>query len=325
MKRLFKKLCIFFTPFLILTLLFFVFEPFDYFLLRGDAPYSAKPLSSMREVIRNKPDKIILGDSRMANLNTDYIKEITGEDYTMLGFGGSTVGECVALFWFATEHTTLTEVVFGVGFYTSANEQTAGRIPHTEKQATNIFSFYSNSNNWLSAINNAKEQTVNAAAQLFNQPAWITYPEDPQSTEDIPVDLTWGSVWRKNLEDFANLLYSNLERGYTLEKNTLDMLGEVIDYCNANGIKITFVFPPMHDSVYVMVTGPLGIDPYREQYKKYLIRRATVFDFEFRSAFSASDSNFYDGFHLTGTNKKWLAEMIFTDAASENVIRYYRD
>ena len=89
MKSFAKKMLIFIAPAVVAVVLFFVFEPYDYFGLKHNSHYLSKPLSTMREVIRDHPKSIILGDSQMANLNIDYIEELTGTRYTMLGFGGS--------------------------------------------------------------------------------------------------------------------------------------------------------------------------------------------------------------------------------------------
>lgn len=129
LDKIIRKTALFLLPFLIVFLLFFMLEPYDYFGLRGDATYLSKPLSAMRAVRRDRPANIILGDSRMANLNIGYIEELTGEDYEMLGFGGATMGECIELFWYATEQTKLEKVYFEVTFYTAGGDMEAAVFP----------------------------------------------------------------------------------------------------------------------------------------------------------------------------------------------------
>ncbi len=323
MKRLAKNFAIYCVPFIVLFLLFYLFEPYDYFGVKGDAIYLSKPLSSMREVMVDQPANIILGDSRMANLNLDYIKEITGEDYTMLGFGGATMYECVELFWFATEHTTLKKVVFGASWYGMRGSENLDRLHALEKQAANPFAFTSYFNYWLEAANALKWKTKNLLGTALHKPEWIEYPEDPTAfvPQDIPHEQ--GDYYRLDLEAYAmEKIYPGCENAM-FSDTLLRQFGEVIDYCEAHDIELVFVFPPMHDSLFEMVTGPLGIDAYRTRVKDYLCARATVIDMEFPNAYNRTDSNFYDGFHLVSEQKKVLAEFIFAGRQGDNVMRYY--
>lgn len=316
MKRFLKRFGLYIIPFLIIVLLFFMFEPYDYFLLRGDAPYDTMPLSSMREVIVEKPSRIILGDSKMANLNTDYIREITGKDYTMLGFGGAGIGECIELFWFATEHTQLEEVYFGISFYMVRGQYRAGRITEMERRATNMFRFMSDFQYWLRALNGAKE----AAMELTGRE--VVPPEDPTSFELLPVPTEMGRRYRQDIEDYAGIIYEMCEN-YYIDYPTLDKIQEVIDYCNQHGIELTFVFTPTHESIYTMVTEPLGIDDITPMLKEFLIGKANVLDMEFLNDFTRNEDNFFDGFHLTGPQKKLLADLLFTNTPSDYIVRSY--
>lgn len=324
MLKILKKAAIFLIPFLIVLLLFFWLEPFDYFGLKHDATYLSKPLSAMREIRNEQPANIILGDSRMANLNIGYVEELTGENWTMLGFGGASLGECVELFWYATEHTTLETCVFGVNFYSSGGEQGVGRIPLVREQADSVFEFTANFNNWLEIVNAAKYKTKNLLARALDKPAWIEYPEDPTTFDLVPVSDEMGETYHKYLEDYAAVISGQLGDSWSVEDETLQKLYEIVDYCGENGVELTFVFPPMSDSVYDLVLAPIGIEDDVDALKQALIDRAAVVDLQFRSAFSADDANFHDGFHLAGPQKKLLAELIFTDADSDYVVRYKR-
>ena len=323
MKSFAKKMLIFIAPAVVAVVLFFVFEPYDYFGLKHNSHYLSKPLSTMREVIRDHPKSIILGDSQMANLNIDYIEELTGTRYTMLGFGGSRVGECISLFWFATEHTQLEKVVFGVNFYSSGGELDSGRIPSLIPKAENPFQFVSGANYWLQSIDEAKRLTVNLFASICGREEWITEPEDPTSFEHIEVSDERGAVYRKDLEEYSELLLSVIGKdgSFHIEEETMAALGEVIDYCDANGIEIIFVFPPMQESVFDLVTEPYGIDEDLVKYKQYLSERATVYDLCYKNSFTENEDNFYDGLHLAGEQKRTFAELIFTDIESDYVIK----
>lgn len=326
MKKLARKLTIYVTPFLILFLFFYMFEPYDYLGLKSGTAYNTKPLSAMREVINEKPSNIILGDSRLANLNTGYIEEITGESYTMLGFGGAQLGELIELFWFASKHTKLDRVVFGVSFYNAKGEQNAGRIPEIEQQATNIFSFTSRYDYWLQSVNGATDKTRNLVAGMLGRPDLMAEPpEDPtafDTVQHIPPER--GEIYRLQLETYAKEALYPMCLDYSLEQETLGKLDEIIKYCDKNSIELIFVFPPMHASVYTFVVEPLELMPFVNQIKEYLIARANVFDMEFLNEFTCNEDNYFDGMHLKSALKKTLADMLFTDIESEAIVRYYK-
>ena len=323
MKRFAKKTAVYLIPFLIALLLFYIFEPSNYFGFKDDAAYFTRPLSSMRQLMREQPANVIFGDSRMANLNTDYIKEITGEEYSMQGFGGATLGESIELFWFATEHTKMEKVMFGVSFYGAKGIQDAGRITDVEKQATNIFAFTSRLDYWLQALNSAKDGSQNIIADVLNRPDLMAEPpEDPTAftPQDIPTER--GDRYRLQLEEYADIIRFMCE-GYTLESDTLRQLDEIIDYCKENHIELIFVFPPMHQSIFTNVTEPMDLDGYRNQLKDYLIGKTTVYDMEFLNDFTCNEDNFFDGFHLSSEEKKTLAQLLFTDVAADIIVRHY--
>ncbi|MEG1556949.1 MAG: hypothetical protein RR235_04385 [Oscillospiraceae bacterium] len=323
MKRLIKKLCIFSIPFAVAVIMFFIFEPYDYFGLKDNATYISKPLSSMRELMQVEPENIILGDSRMANLNTEYINGLTGEKYTMMGFGGAQLGESMELFWYSTTHTKLKKVYFGVSFYTSSGDQPAGRIPFVEENANSILSFMKNFNHWLEALDTLKYKTQNKLAFLLGNHSWLWYPEDPTTFDVVPLDETRGVKYRKNIEDYCEVLKKNMN-GFVLEDSVLLRLEEIIDYCDKEGIELIFVFPPMQRAVFELVTEPLCIDDDIKKMKDFLIERATVYDLEFKNAFTDDEDNFYDGFHLASDKKHYLAELLFTDIDSEAIVRHVK-
>ena len=294
MKRIFRKCCIFLIPFLVVFLLFFWLEPFDYFGLKHNATYLSKPLSAMREVRNEQPANIILGDSRMANLNIEYIEELTGQNWTMLGFGGASLGECIELFWYATEHTEMKQCVFGINFYSSGGEQGVGRIPLVQGQADHLLTFVSNFNNWLEVVNVIKYQTKNLLAEWLDKPEWLEYPEDPTTFDLVPVSDEMGEQYHQYLEDYAAVIRGQLGDSWSMQPETLEKLFAVIDYCEENDIELIFVFPPMSDSVFDLVVTPMGIEPAIDALKQALIDRATVYDLQFRKAFSAEDANFHD-------------------------------
>lgn len=328
MRRFIKNLALFALPFIIVVLVFFAFEPYDYFGLRGDAIYLSKPLSTMREVMRDRPTKLVFGDSRMANLNADYIEEISGERYTMMAFGGSTLGEQVELFRFATRYAVPEKVVFGVSFYMCRGTHDAGRIPAVEAQAESPWKFATNFSNWMQAADAIRWKSKNLINGALGRDELLEYPEDPTDYTIVPEITTERTAEgdRADLAAYAVTIYGGIV-DYKLDDSTLALLGEVIDYCDANDTELIFVIPPMHETVFRRATEPAGAEPAREELLEFLKARATVYDLEFVNDYTLDENNFYDGFHLMPEQKKTLARLVFTDTDEhpEAIRRYIKD
>ena len=326
MRKLVVKTAVFLLPFILLFTLFFSFETSDYFGLRGNPTYNSRPVSSMRKVLMNHPSRAVFGDSRIANTNMDYVKEVTGLDYTMLGFGGASLADCIDLFWFTAENTELEEVVFSINFYSAWGEQQSTRIPQVTGRATNVFEYVPRINYWIEAAYSAKCAAVNVLADVLNHPEWAVYPEDPTdytAEQNIPQER--GEKYRKNLEDYAAIINSNLPDVWWITYETYQQLYEIADYCDSHDIHLIFVFPPLQDSIYELVIEARGFDEEIDKLKNNLKSVADVYDMQFRNDFSANEDYFFDGFHLASAQKKDLARWIFANEESEYIVRYYRE
>lgn len=192
------------------------------------------------------------------------------------------------------------------------------------EQDDNPFAFVSNFNNWLEAINTAKYKTMNLLGELLGKPHWISYPEDPTQFVDLMPPQERGEQYRQNLEDYAVIISDRITSKWQPNPEGYEKLQEIIDYCEEKEIELIFVIPPMHESLSTLVLEPAGIVDDVQAYKQWFIDRATVYDLEFINDFTADENNFYDGFHLMGSQKKYLAELIFTDIESDAIRRYYK-
>lgn len=327
-KRLLKKILIFLLPFVMLFGVFFCFETYDYFGLQKNPEYQIEPLSAMRAIKTKRPTKIILGDSRMANLDVEYINELTGEEYTRLAYGGAQLGESIEMFWLATKYCKLEKVVFGINFYTSKGTQIGNVDSQFQKAvpyANNVFKFATNMNYWLKALAHIKQAITNPIYIKMGLEDRVVKPENPPKDIIIP-NSTMGEKWRLNMEVYADSIQLGMQ-GYDFQDATYEALQEVIDYCNENNISLIFVFPPVHDVIYERCVEVNDMWDDLREIKQFLYERASVYDFEIRSDFTAAQDTFYDGFHLMLENKRLFARLLFsnTDEHPELVDRYIKD
>ncbi len=312
MGKLLKKIALFIIPFIVVFALFLAFDPYNYFGQGSKISYMSKPLSTMRELVREQSENIILGDSHMANFNVGYIEEISGERYTMLAFGGGTMPENIDEFWYAAEHTTLKKVVFGVEFYNMNTNHGARRFVQIIPKIQQPLKFLGDYSYWLEAAENMKSQAMNGLAKLLNISSLEVFVDDPSSlSQDVrPSEERNEYGERIDLVNYSGIIYGQCQ-GYRGPLDYLVELEKIIDYCDANGIEIIFVIPNSSAVLWEDVIYPLEIDFYIEIYKDFLKSRATVYDFEFYNDYAKDDSNFLDGMHLVLEQKLWLTRVVF--------------
>lgn len=326
-KRLIKKLLLFALPLPILFAVFFCFETYDYFALSKNPQYQIEPLSAMRLAKTKRPERVILGDSRMANLDVDYIKELTGTDYARLAWGGAQTGESIDMFWYAANYCEFKQVVFGINFYTSKGTQTGDSdrydaVGLAKPYAGNVFLFATNMNYWLKAFVNIKQTLTNPIYRALGRDDKVSLPENPPKDNIVP-NPAMGEKWRSDMEEYADLIQKGMME-YTFEKETYDALQQVIDYCEENDIELIFVLPPVHEVMYERVVQVNDMQEDLQGIKDFLIERATVYDFELRTDFTQDPDTFFDGFHLMLENKRLFTRLLFTDTLEHpEIIRRY--
>jgi hypothetical protein len=313
-KRLIKKLLVFTIPFVLITALFFCFEPYDYWSLKGDDWYQSRHIASMRELLVEKPGKIILGDSRMANLNADYIESVSGERYTNLAYGGATMNESIGQFWYAAEHTTLEKVVISVNFYTVNGNLFSDRLDAIIEKCENPLAFMSDFSVWSNTFDNTKYKALDLMADATGDDSLRVHLDDPSSLTqaDPEPSATIVSGYREDIYDHAMIVRAN-SGVFTLsgQGNYLWRLEEIAAYCNANNIELIFVIEPCSGALWDFMIFQDELEVFVSRYKDRLKSVATVYDSEFYNDFARDDSNFLDSLHLAKDEKLRQARIIF--------------
>ncbi len=310
-----KKLLIFFVPFVLLLALFFVFEPYNYLLVKGESWYSARALNSMRRIRSGRCKNIILGNSMMANLNEDYIEEVSGIDYDVLAYGGAALNESIDEFWYAAEHCELERAVIGLSFYTLNNDyESGGRFESTVELAENPLKFVGEFSYWVDAADNLKVICSRALASIAKKPELEIIPDDPSSMRSANTNAAFvrynDEGKRQDIIDYAALI-SDLYGNYGMNSDYCNELRKIADYCDENGIELTFVIMNCNKIIWDNVIYKYDIQLYMDFYKNELKSIAKVYDFEFDNEFAANDEVFLDGFHLIRDEKLRLIRVIF--------------
>ncbi len=320
--KLFAKIALLVLPILIYFIIFVMFEPYNYFGVRKGDFDTNQPIYRVRDYIKNPENAILLGDSRMAHLDTNLAKQYTGKDFSNLAFGGASQKEITDLFWFAVdENENLDTVYLEVSFYTLNQKYSKDRVGNVKIISENPFAYFFNFNYNLEMLNNLR-------LHLINQPIDYTVQATSSYTEKDYLDENQNPLpFRSQLTKYAQTIYQNLSnypandiplsdvynvmtskdmlsyREWQLNQLEYDRLIEVATYCKQNNIDLTFVFPPIDQSVTELCLEPLEIDTEMLLVVDGLKQTgAKVIDFEFTDKTTLQEHQFYDGFHIDTKN-----------------------
>lgn len=347
MKRLLGKLCLFFLPILFYLIFFLFFEPYNYFGIQKNNYTAADQLIYRVRRFDNQPQNaLLLGDSRMAHLDLDLVREVSGKSFSTLAFGGASLEEIIDLFWYAVDKNPDIDTVYlEVSFYLLNENYDRDRISNIEIITHNPLAFLSNYNYHLEALNRFK-MTLQGQDLGPEHETAVYVPSDYYAADGTPFP------YRRQLIQYLHNIYPTLSSDsdglprplltdltddevftlynflvdparkdsviYKLDEGHLSRLEEVAAYCKSHDIHLVFVFPPMSEPMRELVCKPLGIDSLMPPVVERL--RATgaeVRDYEWTQPPALPEDLFFDGFHMdTERGLPIYTEILFGEETS---------
>ena len=308
MKKILPRLALLAAPFLVYFALFFAFEPYDYFGVKGGASSEDSVITRVRAYLSAPEDAIILGDSRMAHFDMNAVAEASGRGWSNLAFGGASLNESIDLFYLAAENNpSLNTCYFGVSFYTLRAGDSRNRMEAIGTVVKNPVAYMLNFDYNADMLGELllRLQGVQTGATR-DAGAWEAIDSVDEDGNALPV--------RRNLIAYAATLYQNCAKPGTLPaietEPYIDAWGAARErctnprallaaYCAENGIELTFVLPPIDDALRQYLVAPLGLDePMRTIRQALADTGAAVRDFEVEPEAVYAEEQYYDGFHL---------------------------
>ena len=290
--KFFGKLALALLPVAAWLCFFIAFEPNDYFGLRGEGSLNA-PVSRIRAYENAMTNNVILGARRMAHFDMELVEEVSDEAWSNVSYGGASLDESIDEFYYLYElNPDIQNVVFGVSFYTlNNNYRTVNRMATVKTQLENPAAYLFN-----------LEYNINALT-VFKDEVLLGLPDVEETAEHTPdeyVDENGGALpFRSDLIDYAENSLAPVCENYAVNEAALERLLELAAFCEEHGVNFTVVFPPMDESVRVLVAQPNGID---DTMADVLARLADagvrVLDYEWENDPGYPDTAYYDGFHL---------------------------
>ncbi len=291
MKKLIFKIALILLPVIGYFVVFFIFEPYNYFGLKETANTNSV-IYRTRAYLQNPADSIIVGDSRLAHLDMELVEDIAQERYANLSFGGASVTEAMDLYEYARENNPeLKNVVLSLSFYTLNTSYYKDRTDQIEKVVSNPLAYMTNFDYNLEMLNEIRLNLRGERSGVsMEQGVWE--PEDYVDEQGDPLP------YRQNLMSYAELI-KNESEGYTLNHAAVDRVIAIAKECAELGINFTVVLPPAHESITEYAIEPLGIDVEMQEVLSRLEQEGIpVLDYEQNKLVEYDQDLYYDGFHL---------------------------
>ncbi len=245
MRKLILKIFILLLPFFLYCMFIFIFEPYNYYnikLLGNKSKYN-HAIYRMRYFVNNNYENIILGDSRSAHYDINYINSVSNKEYANLAYGGASLRERIDLFWFAVKARKLKTVVFQIDYHTMNLNYDLNRIENVLPMVYDYMKYYVNLENNIAAFENFFGMIHNEAPKKYNE-------EERKR------------MWQKYNED--RLIEARI---FSVNSEQIKRIKEMIEYCHNNNIDIIIYIPPVHEDVWNDVIKPSNINLELEYYK----------------------------------------------------------
>jgi hypothetical protein len=258
-------------------------DPFNYYGLSHFISYETKhdvsqkmhpQLWKLLDYKNKQTDRIILGDSRSNLIDTDHVKNISGNDVYNFSYGGGTLLDMIETFWYANRITKLKEVYLGINFNLYNGFENNNRLIQAKSIAKNIFSYSFSKVVFATAFKNIVKEYFSKDLQIGN-------PE-----------MSFEEFWKYHLESNGKRYYQK----YVYPVELHEKLREIALYCQKNNINLTIFIPPNHIDWQKLVTD----FKLTREYSVFLSdmnKLGKVYNFDLVNEFTSNKKNFRDPVH----------------------------
>jgi len=283
-KTFLRRLALFSVPAVVCLVVMIMIDPFNFFGVSHVVPdglkseVSQKINYAMWKMLAYRQDPVpnlLLGDSRVADLDEQYVEEISGVPWTNFGYGGGSLREAIQTFWFASEQVELERVCFGVNLHTYNANNNKDRVSEVEAALRNPLLYCVNAN-----VVTAAGKLI--TAMIMGEPEPIGRP--PMTREEF---------WEFQLEQVTRVYFE----GYRYPTEYHRDLTEVAEYCLGHGIELSFVIMPNHVELQAKV-GEHGLEEAAVQFRQDFIHWGPVYDFAFPNTMTGDQANYRDPYHF---------------------------
>ena len=314
MKNILKKSALLAIPVVVWFAFFVAFEPNNYFGLKASAS-SSQPVARVRAYQQAPGTNLILGDSRLAHFDMELVDSLSGQNWQNLAFGGASLKETLDLADYVLDsgHEVDTLLV-EVSFYTLNAGYNTDRFATLEKTLENPLAYCLNLEYNVNALTVAMD-SLRGTPDTIESGDWTA--EDHLADDGTVLPL------HRKLYDYTATITPRC-KNWALNTDQFERLHTLAERCQAEGVRLIVVLPPMADNVRTEVCDVFGITAAMQTTVLPVLNTwagdcgFTLLDYEWGgSAITDDDTQFFDGFHLDEKYGLpiWTQEL-FTDIAA---------
>lgn len=230
---------------------------------------------------------ILLGDSRMGNVDAERVEEYLGLRTYNFAYGGGTVADMISTFWHASELTELKHVVMGFNLNILNQSKSYDAAGQAFELLDDPLRYY-----FSPFITGATARTL-----------WFNLGQGGAYSEKPPMDPE--KFWQFKL-NYGHQVYAT----YTYPDKMLARLREVVDHCHSHGIALTFLTFPTHTDLQDLVVEYQLVDA-RDRTRQALADMVPLWDYDVPNRVTRDPANFKDPFHFTEEAGEHLVDEIF--------------
>lgn len=283
------------VPFLLAALFILTVDPFNFFQTNGVIPDDVKrpialqfnpPLWKLNRFEKDPKEFVLLGDSRMAALETEVIKEISGDDYANLAYGGASLREVINTFWLIAKKTQLKKVFIGISLEKYNDYEIADRVNSYVAVRDNPLIYFVNHEVWQ--------------ASYYNVIGYLKGTKFTLGTTNMSKE----EFWQEELQ-----ITDRYYKKYVEPKKYRQDLLEISDYCQKNNIELKFIIFPTHVDVQKLITDE-GLQAQNSALRSDFTKYGDVYDFDWSNDLTENKNNFRDPVHTNqDTRRTIIAEI----------------
>jgi hypothetical protein len=300
------KLLIFLSPFLVYLMVVVTVDPFNMFTKNGlfKNPMKEKYATTFDEILwkmvkfeKHPVENILLGDSRMRHVDVNNVDSLSSISFFNFAYGGSTLPEECATFWYAARRARLKHVFWEISFYVFNARQSNDR----SKRVLTLLN-----NKFLYLYDNTVCRTL-----YFSLKGSAGADELGKPKEDK------NQFWSDQLKLGAQC-YSK----YQYPTQCSAELKRISEYCRQNGIDLEFIIFPTHCDLQRVVEKENLVEEQRK-FLTEIYSLGKTYDFDFENSMTLDSNNFADPFHCTSTYRDIVIRAIFKpDTTIQRYARY---
>lgn len=294
MKFILKKAALLLVPVLLWFAFFVAFEPNNYFGLKRAAS-STQPVARVRAYQQAPADRLILGDSRLAHFDMDLVAELSGQSWQNLAFGGASLKETLDLANFILDSgNQVDEILLELSFYTLNANYNTDRFAALEETLANPLAYCFNLEYNVNALT-VFTDTLRGTPDTVESGDWAAADYLAEDGSTLPL--------HRKLYDYPAVITPKCQN-WALSGDFAGVEA-LAARCQAAGVRLAVVLPPMADNVLTEVCDVYGITGAMQADVLPTLRTwaaqydFTLLDYEWTNRPDLDDdTQFFDGFHL---------------------------